>query len=110
MAVTAPLYQIGDIVYLVASAKRGFLEAYRVELIHAQASNKWVYQIDLKARRPNEKTIGDAVDLKRRRSVFFAEAELTDFCSANQLTIDYLQRKLAAAQALQDSRCTQTGT
>lgn len=105
----APTYSIGDLVYIVASAKIGFLESYKITGIHSKTGGKYVYQINLKERHPNEKTIGDAVDLKRSRSLFFDESELTDFCTASSLRITYLQRKLSEAQSTHDSRCEETG-
>lgn len=105
MTMSTPTYQIDDEVYLVASAKKGFLEAYRISAIRSISKGAYVYQINIRPKQPNEATVGDSVDLKSNRALFFSESELTDFCSAVELQITNLGSQLAKAQSLQATKC-----
>jgi len=103
-----PAYQIDDEVFLIASAKIGFLESYRITSIHSITANKFAYQINIREKGPSETTVGDYINTKYSRILYFGEEELTDFCGAINLQVTNLQRRLADAQARQDSRCQES--
>lgn len=101
---TQPTYNIDEIVYIAASAARGWLESYRVDGIYFNPSNnKWVYQINI-ARVPNVPvTVGDHVEFTKQRILYFMESELVDYCTAVNMAKTYHQAELDRLDALSSS-------
>jgi hypothetical protein len=93
MATTNPRWEIGDQVYLDASARIGFLESYKVTNI-VRSRTRWLYTIDVEQKPPAEPTIGDFIDIKNKRMLWFDESELVDFHEALLLAQNALQLKL----------------
>ena len=102
-----PRWDIEDLVYLLASAKLGFLESYRVDSIR-KIPTGWVYTIDIAQKPPAETTISDSVDLKQdrcggpRRHLYFSEGELVSMEEALVLAIDSLEIRKNKLQATYD--------
>ena len=97
---TSPSYAIGDVVYLSSSAKIGFLESYKISAINQATVGKWVYQISLLPMPPTATmTVGDTVNHRNLKTLYFDESELLDYTTASQLQIDSLTRRLNAAIA-----------
>lgn len=107
MAATAPRWNIDDIVYLQASAKLGFLEAYRVDSLK-KIPTGWVYTIDITQTPPAETTISDSLDLKQgrcggpTRHLYFSEGELITMQEALILAINNLELRKNKLQAKYD--------
>ena len=97
-------FAVGDIVYLRASAARGFLESYRITQIRNDGVS-WIYGFEVAKRTPHISTVGFMNTLTQDTSFEQPAEELTDFCSALQLAINYHTTRLSELQALQ-SRCT----
>lgn len=101
---TSPSYSIGDVVYLTSSAKIGFLESYKVSSIGQATAGKWVYQITLAPVPPTATmTVGDTVNHRNLKTLYFDESELMDYPTASQLQIDSLTRRLNAAIAARNA-------
>ena len=101
MAISTPLFQIDDVVYVIVSAAgRGFLEPYRIDgLSYDKTRGQWIYAINV-AKAPGPGVIvGDQIQLQRERILYFTEAELTDYCTALQLCENYLLQQLAGIQS-----------
>lgn len=98
--VTSPAFQIDDVVYItVSAAGRGFLESYRVDGIsYDRRTGQWLYQINLNKPPSSGVTLGDRIEAHRERILYFAESELTDYCTALQLCENYLLNQLATIQ------------
>ena len=90
---TAPRWEINELVYLDASARIGFLEAYKVTNI-VKSRTRWLYTIDVEQKPPAEPTIGDFIDIKKTRMLWFDESELIDFENALLLAENALTLKL----------------
>lgn len=106
MAAT-PRWNIGDLVYIQASAKLGFLESYKVDSLRKIATG-WVYTIDITQKPPAETTISDSVDLKQDRCggplrhLYFNESELITMQEALILAINNLEIRKNKLQATYD--------
>lgn len=101
MAISTPVFQPDDIVYVVVSAAgRGFLEPYRVDgLSYDKARGQWLYSINV-AKAPGPGIIiGDHMQTQRERILYFTEAELTDYRTALGLQENYLLQQLAVVQS-----------
>lgn len=97
---TNPSFSIGEVAYLSSSAKMGFLESYKISSINQITLGKWVYQITLSPVPPTATmTVGDTVNHRNIKQLYFDESELLDYATASQLQIDALTRKLNAAIA-----------
>jgi hypothetical protein len=81
MAASKPNWDIGDLVYVEASAKVGFLEAYKVSNI-VRARGRWLYTIDVNQKPPSEPTVMSMVDIKNTDQIFFDESELINYKDA----------------------------
>ena len=57
----APRWDVGDEVYLDASARIGFLESYKVTNV-VRSRQRWLYTINVEQKPPAEPTIGDFID------------------------------------------------
>jgi len=97
----APTWSITDIVYLLASAKIGHLEAYQITGV-TRIRGKWLYTIDVAQRLPSEATVMDMVDLKNPRTMYFDERELIGMEEAFLLVRAALTRKLNKINELID--------
>jgi hypothetical protein len=96
---SAPKWQIDDLVYLEASARIGFLEAYKVSNV-VNSRGRWIYTINVEQKPPAEPTIGDFIDIKKNRMLWFDESELIDFHEALLLVKHSLELKLNKVNAL----------
>lgn len=105
MARTKPKFRINDVVYLESSAKTGRLESYKVSGIQFLGTRNWVYQFIIDQRPPAEATVGDRVDLKEGRELYFSEAELLTACEAMSIVIDTLERTIKKFSIIRDSKC-----
>lgn len=84
----APRFKIGEVVYLVESAALGELEAYKIGALKQTSPDIWVYQIFIEQKPPTEQTVGDRIDLKEPRDLFYEESELFTVCEAIQTAIN----------------------
>ena len=94
----APRFKIGDIVYLVESAALGELEAYKIGGLKQVVAGTWVYQIYIEQKAPQEQTVGDRVDLKEPREMFYEETEIFGLCEAVQTAINNLVIRINRTQ------------
>ena len=103
MAVTG--YNIGDTVYLKSSAKRGFLESYKITgAVMLQGITQ--YTIDIAPKPPTPRSVGDRYNVKLPYKIlYFRESELIAFCDALDLIINYHTVQLTRYQNLYDSHC-----
>ena len=99
---TAPLYDIGQIVYLRESAALGFLESYAIKEMKYEPTGKLVYTLvtSLKAPEANQ-TIGDRITGQQVLPIRFYEEDLVEYAEAIELCIANLQAQLTALQNLQ---------
>jgi hypothetical protein len=98
-------FKIDDVVYLRSSAQIGFLEAYKVTGIFQLRNDRYVYTIDINKRPPSAQTVGDHIDLKGIRTLYFTEDELLTFCEAETLVVQSLERRLAVEKARLAAKC-----
>lgn len=107
---STPKFQIDQVVYIVVSASgRGFLESYTIDNISFdRTTGKWVYTINI-AKAPSAGVlVGTRNQLGRDRTLYFSEGELTDYCTALGLIVDYHTRALAKYTSLREA-CGGTG-
>lgn len=98
-------FKIDDVVYLRSSAQIGFLEAYKVIRIFQTRNDQYTYAIDINKRPPSAQTLGDHIDLKGVRTLYFTEDELLTFCEAETLVVQNLERRLREERARLAARC-----
>jgi hypothetical protein len=101
-----PRFSLDESIYLRASAEVGFLESYLVSNVqYNRRSSQWVYQISLAegGLRQAPFTIGDKVNLKFSRDLYFSENELVTMCEAALMVRTSLERKLAKIQGVIDT-------
>jgi hypothetical protein len=100
-----PTYSVDDTVYLDSSARRGFLEQYKITgIIATQQSIQ--YTIDLAPLPPTPRTIADRYNVRlHSKQLYFSESELITFCEAIPLIISYLTTQLSRYQQLSDAHC-----
>ncbi|MFA5766578.1 MAG: hypothetical protein WC919_01475 [Candidatus Paceibacterota bacterium] len=97
----APIYNIGQTVYLAESAALGFLEAYIIKEIAYQPSGKIVYTLATSLKQPSAvQTIGDRVTGQRALPIKFYEEDLIGYEQALDACIANLQNQLTALQRL----------
>lgn len=106
---TAPKFKIGDVVYLLEPASLGELDAYRIGAIHQKSIGVWIYQIFIDQKPPREQTVGDRIDLKESRNLFYDEGELLDLCEAVDIAIDNIQTRVNRLQLTLDP-CSPTAS
>lgn len=94
----APAFKIGDVVYLVESAALGELEAYKIGGLKQVTAGTWVYQIYIEQKPPTEQTVGDRIDLKEPRELFYEESEIFTLCEAIQTAINNLVIRINRTQ------------
>lgn len=101
----APLFEVGDIVYIRESAALGFLEAYRISSVLRATSEEWVYSINI-IRRPGVPPLfGERISHQPERVLYFNESELVTKCEALELIENHLTDRLATVQQLRMSEC-----
>lgn len=98
----APQFKIGDVVYLIESAALGELEAYKIGAIKQVTDGTWVYQIFIDQKPPTEQTVGDRIDLKEPRDLFYEESELFSLCEAIETAINNIEIRINRTQLLID--------
>lgn len=97
----APLYDIGQAVYLRESAALGFLEAYNIKSMSYQPTGKLEYTLATHLKQPSTvQTIGDRITGQRVLPIKFYEDDLIDYRTAIAICIASLQNQLAALQRL----------
>jgi hypothetical protein len=97
----APVYDIGQTVYLKESASLGFLEAYIIKDMGYQPSGRLIYTLATSLKSPTAiQTIGDRVTGQRTLPIRFYEEDLIGYKEALELCISNLQTQLAALQRL----------
>lgn len=98
----APHFKIGEVVYLVESAALGELEAYKIGALKQTSPDVWVYQIFIEQKPPTEQTVGDRIDLKESRDLFYEESELFTLCEAIQTAINNVEIRINRTQFMID--------
>jgi hypothetical protein len=97
----APLYDIGQIVYLKESAALGFLEAYAIKDMGYQPNGKLIYTLVTSLKSPAAvQTIGDRITGQRVLPIRFYEEDLIEYREALEMCILNLQTQLNALQRL----------
>lgn len=103
----APIYNIGQVVYLKESAALGFLEAYAIKSIAYDPAGRILYGLSTSVRSPNAvQTVGDRITGLHAPPLSFYEEDLILFCAALDLCIANLQLQLTNLQTLR-SNCNQ---
>lgn len=101
MAAAAPIYNIGQIVYLRDSAAIGFLEAYIIGSIAHQPDGRIVYTLVTSLKQPSAVlTIGDRITGQKALPIKFFESDLIGYVEALDMCIQNLQTQLSTLQAL----------
>lgn len=108
----APNFNVGDIVYLIESAKIGSLESYQVAEVRQTTDGSWIYKISVPQRPPNmQATWGDRVTLRRNLDFELTESELGTYCDAVDLAVQASEANLARLKSIQSVHCSdETGT
>lgn len=102
----APLYQVGDVVYLTESSQIGFIESYEVSGVRMDTNQRWMYQFSIVGRPPLlNSTVGDRIRLNRSIDFEVGEEELVDFCTALDNCIAYHTSALASLNSKRASLC-----
>ena len=97
----APVYDIGQPVYLRESAALGFLEAYVVKDMAYQPNGKLIYTLVTSLKQPAAvMTIGDRVTGQQVLPNRFYEEDLISYRDALALCITSLQNQLDTLQRL----------
>ena len=97
----APVYNIGQTVYLRESAALGFLEAYNVKEIVYQPNGKLYYTLVTSLKPPAAvQTIGDRVTGLQVLPIKFYEEDLIGYREALEMCIANLQIQLNDLQRL----------
>lgn len=82
MAITAPAYDINEVVYLRESAALGFIEAVRITGVH-KYKDGWVYTIGSRVSGPQHAAVyGDRISHVHGQTLYFSEDELVSHCDA----------------------------
>ena len=93
MSTPSPKWEMNQQVYLEASARIGFLEAYKISNI-IRNRGRWLYSIDVHQKTPSETTVSDYNDLKTASTLWFDESELIGLHDALLLAKNALDLKL----------------
>ena len=97
----APLYDIGQTVYLQESAALGFLEAYTIKDMAYQPNGRLIYTLVTSLKQPAAvQTIGDRVTGQQVLPIRFYEEDLIGYREALELCITSLQNQQNALQRL----------
>jgi len=102
---SAPLYDIGDSVYLRESAALGFIEAVRISGVSKQSTG-WVYTIEARSAQPMAPTVyGDRIATTNRAILYFSEDEFLPLCDALNLAEEHALSVLSKIQAQKQRLC-----
>ncbi len=97
----SPTFFVDDRVFLLESAKLGFLDAYNVVGTRQIVNSEWVYKVGFRAAPP----VGNKQTGRFEFGFELAENELTDKCTALGLVIDKLSLDLSQMQMIQQQAC-----
>lgn len=97
----SPVFLVDDLVYLLESAKLGFLDSYNILSSRQITNGEWVYTVGFKAAPPVGKRSTGRAELPFE----LAENELTDKCTAIGLVVDRLSGDLQRMQLIQQQAC-----
>jgi hypothetical protein len=101
----APLYDIGDVVYLRESAAIGHLEAVTISGATYRES-KWMYAIRAGRAQPSSVPYyGDRISAVNAKTLYFTESELVVLCDALLLAEANAQRALERIQLQRANLC-----
>jgi len=95
MTLSAPRFSPESIVYIVASAKAGWLESYQVSQVRSVGST-YRYTILISPKTPLNMlpTIGDRNNLTKSRIIELKDEDLCTHCEALLLARAYLENRL----------------
>jgi len=112
MPFSAPLYSIGNVVYIRESAALGFIEAYAVESIRYNQDGVPTYKLVGSLKPPNvAQSVGDRVTGQRLLPIEFIESNLIDMCEALRLAAASLTVQLDNIESMQLAHnCIDDGT
>lgn len=97
-------FDVGDTVFVRASAVRGFVESYVITNIHKRPDvAEYEYELDIHGTWP---VFSNTLDLSKFRQLFFREPELVNQCEALNMSLDALDRKVARLLAIKVALCT----
>jgi len=108
MATGQPLpaarFNIGDSIFLLASAKKGFREEYTVEQLR-NTGGRWKYALNVRSKQGkiNFFSVTDRYTLQESGSLEFNESELLTECEALDYIISHHQTLLASYIARKSS-------
>lgn len=106
----APIYDVGDVVYLKESAALGFIEAVSITGVH-RYSNAWVYTIGSRVANPQHAAVyGDRISHVHGQTLYFSEDELVSHCDALMLAEANALGNLQRIQSQRLSICPESGT
>ena len=98
-------FNIGDVIFIKASANKGFLEHYKVTDIHKQPSiTEYTYELDIHG---TAAVTTNALVLNKPlfRQLFFRESELIDQCEALNTVVVALERKVLRMLSIKETFC-----
>ncbi len=96
----APLYSIGQTVYLRESAAIGFLEAIIVFRVGSETDGTWVYSASFAGKQPTLPLFGELVSHSNGRVILYNETELVLKSEAVELAIESVETLLAKLVAM----------
>jgi hypothetical protein len=97
----APIYNIGQTVYLKESAALGFLEAYIIKNMAYEPNGRLIYTLVTSLKSPAAvQTIGDRVTGQLALPIRFYEEDLIEYRVALETCIANLQNQLTHLQSL----------
>lgn len=93
-----PRFEVGERVFIRASANIGFIESYDVDRVHFTPSRQqFAYEINL-ARFPVQGNIGDRRPSDPGAQLFFNESEFVSECEAFDIAVNKLRKELKQAE------------
>lgn len=98
-------FDVGDTIFIRASANKGFLEHYRITDIHKQPSvAEYMYELDIHGTAP---VTTNALVLNKPlfRQLFFRESELIDQCEALHTVVIALEHKVIRLLGIKEAFC-----
>jgi len=101
----APLYEIGQKLYLRESAALGYLEAVQITGITLGEHSAWLYSYAQEVGQQQGSTYGDRRSLVFGKIIYLDESELVDYCTALGLVKANLQARMNEIDRLFNS-CT----
>jgi len=106
---TNPFFRVTDTIYLIESAKRGFIESYRIDEVRQDESGTWKYKFFVPSSPPNfNATYGDRITLKYNTEFELEESEVCSYCDAVDLAYAAAQQ-VVAKLAILKQQCEETG-